>query len=115
GTAAIAQGATAIDHLDLGAALGEFQRADQARDASANDGDRMSFHSTNSRSFAGMIRIRFKGFSRSAVSARPPCGDRTPLGRHREKGIEGPYVKVRSRPLCCIAIARRTAIGSLLE
>ena len=44
--------------------------------------------------FAGMTRIRFKGFSPvKAVSARLLQEDQAPLGRHREKGIADPDVK----------------------
>ena len=49
-------------------ALGKFQRAAEACDAGANDDDGGLAHSMNSRSFAGMTRIRFKGFSLTRLS-----------------------------------------------
>ena len=45
------------------ATLGKLERAGEAGNAGANDNDGGLGQSMNSRSFAGMTRIRFKGFS----------------------------------------------------
>ena len=86
--ASIAQNEATLDHVDVHAAQAQFQRAAKACDAGADHGDRLSFHSTNSRSFAGMIRSRFKGFSRTAVSARSLAETEHPSDIIEKRGLK---------------------------
>ena len=89
---AVAQRAAALDDFDGQPALGKFESAGEAGYAGANDNDGGSGQSINSRSFAGMTRIRFKGFS--------PIGCLSPAPQRKPDTPRTLPKQSRERPCC---------------